>query len=193
MGRRRHAGSKHWGWISQPDFALPESEPISSFGRPVTGTCNLPRRLLVTIRPSLSWHMGSNDRSMYPAETHTRILSSVSRAIASVVSGLRCGYPVCCVFNYSLDSLLGIPSGLSRGEVVTSKTGAYVPCYFHKRVKKSLSRSECVQLLKTGCLVEHLPPHSTIQTLVDGRVISSTRIPDGMSGVLRQQLRLDSA
>jgi hypothetical protein len=26
------------------------------------------------------------------------------------------GYPICCVVNYSLDSFLGIPSGLSRGE-----------------------------------------------------------------------------
>jgi hypothetical protein len=130
---------------------------------------------------------------MHPAEAHQGILGYVARAAASVVRGLKCGYPLCCVLNYSLDSLLGIPSGLSRGEVAMPKTGAYVPCYFHRRVKKSLSRSECLQLLKTGCLVEHLPPQSTIQTLVDGRVISSTRIPEGTRAVFLQQIRLDSA
>jgi len=130
---------------------------------------------------------------MHPAETYQGVLGCVARASANVVRGLKCGYPLCCVLNYSLDSLLGIPSGLSRGELVKPRTGTYVPCYFHKRVKKSLSRSECLQLLNTGCLVEHLPPQSTIQTLVDGRVISSTRVPEGTRALLLQQLRLDCA
>jgi hypothetical protein len=106
---------------------------------------------------------------------------------------LEFGYPLCCVFNYSLDSLLGIPSGLSRGEVADPTTGTYVPCHFHKRVKKSLSRSQCLQLLNTGCLVEHLAPQSTVETLVDGKVVSSVQVPDEMRGVFLQQLRLDSA
>jgi hypothetical protein len=130
---------------------------------------------------------------MYPAIARSGILGCVTRAIESVVHGLKFGYPVCCVFNYSLDSLLGIPSGLSRGETVTPTRTEYVPCHFHKKVKKSLSRSECLQLLNTGYLVEHLAPESTIETVLDGRVISSTRVPKGIRGVLLQQLRLESA
>ena len=129
---------------------------------------------------------------MHPAEANSGILGNVARALVDIVRGLRFGYPVCCVFNYSLDSLLGIPSGLSRGEVVRPTTGAYVPCHFHKSVKKSLSRAECLQLLSTGCLVEHLAPESTIETRVDGRVISSTRVPQGIRGVFLQQLKLES-
>ena len=129
---------------------------------------------------------------MHPAEANSGILGNVARAIIDIVRGLRLGYPVCCVFNYSLDSLLGIPSGLSRGEVVRPTTGAYVPCHFHKSVKESLSRPECLQLLHSGCLVEHLAPESTIETRVDGRVVSSTRIPQGIDGVLLQQLRVEN-
>jgi hypothetical protein len=89
--------------------------------------------------------------------------------------------------------LLGVPSGLSRGEISNPTTGTYVPCHFHKKVKKSLSKSECLQLLGTGCLVEHLAPQSTVETLVDGKVVASVQVPDGMRGVFLQQLKLDSA
>lgn len=128
---------------------------------------------------------------MYPPEARSGILSSTARAIGSFVRGLRLGYPACCVFNYSLDSLLGIPSGLSRGEASSPNTGPYVPCHFHKKVRKSLSRSECLQLLHTGFLIEHLAPESTIETLVDGKLIASTRVPKGSRALLLQQLRLE--
>jgi len=129
---------------------------------------------------------------MYPPEARSGILGSAARAIGSFLRGLRLGYPACCVLNYSLDSLLGIPSGLSRGEASSPNKGTYVPCHFHKRVSKSLSWSECLQLLHSGFLVEHLAPESTIETLVDGRLISSTRVPRGIRGVFLQQLRLES-
>ena len=129
---------------------------------------------------------------MFPAEARSGILGNATRAILSIVRGLGLGYPPCCVFNYSLDSLLGIPSGLSRGEVVTPTKGTYVPCHFHKSITKSMSRPKCLQLLRTGCLVEHLAPQSTIATLVDGRVIASTQVPEGVRGVFLQQLRLES-
>jgi hypothetical protein len=129
---------------------------------------------------------------MHPAVARSGVLRCVARAIESVIHGLKFGYPICCVFNYSLDSLLGIPSGVSRGEKMTPAREEYVPCHFHKKVKKSMSRSECLQLLDTGCLVEHLAPESTVETILDGRVISSTRVPKGIRGVLLQQLRLES-
>jgi len=129
---------------------------------------------------------------MYLPEARSGILGSTTRAVTSFVRGLRLGYPACCVLNYSLDSLLGIPSGLSRGESSSPNTGAYVPCHFHKKVGKSLTRSECLQLLHTGFLVEHLAPESRIETLVDGKLISSTWVPRGSRGVFLQQLRLES-
>jgi hypothetical protein len=125
--------------------------------------------------------------------SHFGIVTRIARAIHTARDGLKFGYPLCCVFNYSLDSLLGIPSGLSRGEIANSRAGPYVPCHFHKKVKRSLSRTQCLQLLDTGCLVEHLAPQSTVETLVDGRIVASVQVPDGMRGVFLQQLRLDSA
>jgi hypothetical protein len=121
------------------------------------------------------------------------IVNRIARAIHSARDGLKFGYPLCCVLNYSLDLLLGIPSGLSRGEIADFRAGPHVPCHFHKRVKKSLSRTQCLQLLDTGSLVEHLAPQSTVETRVDGRVVASVQVPDGMRGVFLQQLRLDSA
>jgi hypothetical protein len=121
------------------------------------------------------------------------IFNRIAGAIYSLREGSKFGYPICCVFNYSLDSLLGVPSGLSRGEITNPTTGTYVPCHFHKKVKKSLSKSQCLQLLDTGCLVEHLAPQSTVETLVDGKVVASVQVPDGMRGVFLQQLKLDSA
>ncbi len=129
---------------------------------------------------------------MYPVP-RLGISSRIASAIHSISAGLRFGYPLCCVFNYSLDMLLDIPSGLSRGEVRDAKIGAYVPCHFHKRVKHSLSRSDCLKLMDSGCLVEHLAPCSTVQTVVDGRVVSSVQVPEAMRGLFMQQLRLDGA
>lgn len=121
------------------------------------------------------------------------ILGHLSRAIGSIVLGLKMGYPVCCVLNYSLDALLGIPSGLSRGELRSPALGVYVPCHFHSRVGRPLSRSECLNILRTGSAVEHVAARSAIQTIVNGKVIFSTHVPTGMSGVLLEQLILGSA
>lgn len=119
-------------------------------------------------------------------------LGRLSRAIGSIVLGLKIGYPVCCVLNYSLDELLGIPSGLSRGELRTSELGAYAPCHFHRRVQRPLSRFECLNIVRTGSAAEHVAARSTIQTIVNGKTIFSTYVPSGMSGVLLEQLILDS-
>lgn len=121
------------------------------------------------------------------------ILGHLSRAIGSIVLGLKMGYPVCCVLNYSLDTLLGIPSGLSRGEIQSPALGAYAPCHFHRRVERPLSRSECLNLVRTGSAVEHVASRSKIQTVVNGKTIFSTYVPEGMSGVLLEQLILEGA
>jgi hypothetical protein len=121
------------------------------------------------------------------------ILGHLSRAIGSIFLGLKMGYPVCCVLNYSWDTLLGIPSGLSRGEIETPALGAYAPCHFHSRVGRPLSRSECLNLVRTGSAVEHVAARSTIQTVVNGKTIFATYVPEGMSGVLLEQLILEGA
>jgi hypothetical protein len=45
------------------------------------------------------------------------------------VSGIRCKYPVCCVLNFCIDSLLGRPSAQLRWSDGTD----YVECFLHAR------------------------------------------------------------
>jgi len=118
------------------------------------------------------------------------LLDRLSKSIRDLVSGLRYGYPVCCVFNYFLDSFLSIPSGLSRGEITDPTLGTYVPCHFHRRVNGPLSRGECLQLLGSGFAVEHLAPQDTVETLVNGKVVSKIRIPQGADGLFLSQIVL---
>lgn len=121
------------------------------------------------------------------------MLSRFFRAGRAFVSGLKYGYPICCVANYSLDSFLGIPSGLSRGEDRAPSLGTYVPCHFHKRVLKTLTPVECAQLLQTGFAVEHLGPNDSLETRVNGQVVSRMRIPEGFDAVYLSQINLKEA
>lgn len=116
--------------------------------------------------------------------------SRIEQAVRVFASGLRYGYPICCVCNYAFDSLLGVPSGLSRGERSDPSLGTYVPCGFHKQVTKSLPAQECLQLLKSGFAVEHLNPDDILETRVNGKVVSSLRVPFGVDAVYLSQIRL---
>jgi len=104
--------------------------------------------------------------------------------------GLSYGYPLCCILNFTIDSLLGVPSGLSRGESYSGKFGSYIPCEFHKKVKRALTPSESLHLLSSGYSVEHLAPEDLIETRVNGRVVSSMRIPAGLDAVYVSQIKL---
>lgn len=117
------------------------------------------------------------------------LIGRVARAIEALLQGARFGYPVCCVLNYSFDTLLGLPSGLRRGETCSPRLGTYVPCQYHKKLN-SLPRSECEELMRRGCMVERLAPNSTLEMRVDGKVVSSLQIPEGLEGLLLQQVRL---
>jgi hypothetical protein len=121
------------------------------------------------------------------------MFSRLFRAIRAFVSGLEYGYPICCVANYSLDTFLGIPSGLSRGEEYAPSVGTYVPCRFHKRVLKALTQVECAQLLRTGFAVEHLGPNDSLETRVNGQVVSRMRVPNGFDAVFLSQIDLREA
>jgi hypothetical protein len=129
----------------------------------------------------------------FPAVGEQLLSSSYGllRALDAFSSGLKSGYPLCCVLNYVLDALLGIPSGISRGERFDPNWGSYVPCHYHKRVTQSLSRSACSELLDSGFAVEHLAPEDQIETRINGRVVSAVRIPPGNDAVFLSQLRLN--
>jgi hypothetical protein len=115
------------------------------------------------------------------------------RALEAFSSGLKYGYPVCCVLNYALDALLGIPSGITRGEKVDLKSGTYVPCHYHRRVTQSISRSACSQLLDSGFAVEHLAPEDQIETRINGKIVSAVRIPAGSDAIFLSQIRLSES
>ena len=119
-----------------------------------------------------------------------RVLDSFSKAGRDFLVGLRQGYPTCCVLNYALDSLRGIPAGLSRGVVSGPSCGDYVPCRLHKRVRRALSSRESLTLLNSGFSVEHLAPQDLIETRVNGKVITRMRIPEGLDAVFLSQVKL---
>lgn len=121
------------------------------------------------------------------------MLNRISGAIRAFTSGLKYGYPICCVANYSLDSFLGVPSGLSRGETYVASIGTYVPCHFHKRVLKPLTPLECARLLRSGFAVEHLSPNDRLETRVNGQIVSRVRIPDGFDALFLSQVSLRQA
>jgi len=117
------------------------------------------------------------------------MLNRVAKAKRDFVVGVRYGYPLCCVLNYALDSALGTPAGLRRGETYDPRSGTYVPCHFHRRVQHSLSPSQSLQLLNSGFSVEHLAPEDLIETRVNGRVVASIRVPKGLDAVFLSQVR----
>ena len=119
-----------------------------------------------------------------------QVFRRLTRAKRDLVAGLRYGYPVCCVLNYTLDSILGLPGGLSRGERFDSKSRGFVPCHFHKHVLHSLSHLQSMQLLNSGFSAEHLAPEDLIETRVNGRVIASVRVPKGYDAIFLSQIRL---
>ena len=132
----------------------------------------------------------SHTRTTVAGEPLLRVLDKLSKSKRDLMLGLRYGYPLCCVLNFTLDSLRGIPSGLSRGESYNEKLGSYVPCEFHKRVKHALTSSESLRLLNSGYSVEHLAPKDLIETRVNGRLVSSMRIPVGSDALYVSQIKL---
>jgi hypothetical protein len=60
-----------------------------------------------------------------PSSFQCRLLTVVS----DFVSGVRYKYPVCCVLNFCIDSLLGRPSAQLRWSDGTD----YVECFYHVR------------------------------------------------------------
>jgi hypothetical protein len=116
--------------------------------------------------------------------------SRVSRAIRDIALGLRNGYPICCVMNYALDSIVETPAGLRRGEKRDPILGTYVPCVLHAEVRKPLSRSESLQLLNSGFAVTHLAPDDSVEVHVNGRIVSGLRIPKGTDAVFLSQVRM---
>jgi hypothetical protein len=121
-----------------------------------------------------------------------RVLDRLSKSKRDFMLGLSYGYPLCCVLNFTIDSLLGVPSGLSRGESYSRKLGSYVPCEFHKRVKHALSSSESLRLLNSGYSIEHLAPKDLIETRVNGRLVSSMRVPAESDALYVSQIKLKS-
>ncbi|MGD0175610.1 MAG: hypothetical protein ABSC50_02155 [Candidatus Bathyarchaeia archaeon] len=119
-----------------------------------------------------------------------RVLDKLSKSKSDFMFGLRYGYPLCCVLNFTIDSLIGIPSGVSRGESYNTKVGPYVPCHFHKRVKHALTPSESLLLLNSEYSVEHLAPKDLIETRVNGRLVSRMRIPAGLDAIYVSQIKL---
>lgn len=101
------------------------------------------------------------------------------------MTGLREHYPLCCVLNFCLDRLLGVPSGIARGVAVSTILGEYVPRHFHKRVKYSLLRSEWLRIADnpTPC-VEHLAPSDTVRIVVNDSVVWQGRVPQGHDALL---------
>lgn len=118
------------------------------------------------------------------------MLGRVIHAIRDLASGLSYGYPACCVFNYTLDTLRGTPAGLRRGERYDSTLGTYVPCVFHTRVKTALSRQESLEFLNSGFSATHLAQEDSVEIRVNGKLVSGLRIPKGTDAVLLSQVRL---
>ena len=118
-----------------------------------------------------------------------QVLTRLRKAKRDLIAGLRYRYPLCCTLNYALDAVLGLPAGLSRGERIDPSIGTYVPCHFHKRVQHSLSSTESMQLLNSGFSVEHLAPEDTVETRVNGRVVSRVRVPKGLDALFLSQVR----
>lgn len=74
------------------------------------------------------------DKQGYGRTVIIRSLSSsfknrVQQAIRDIFNGIRSGYPICCVVNFSIDALLARPSAQLRWNDITD----YVPCVLHAR------------------------------------------------------------
>lgn len=122
-------------------------------------------------------------------EEALQILERLLKGKRDFTVGVQHRYPLCCVLNYVLDSLLGTPAGLRRGETLDPRTGTYVPCHFHKRVHRSLSPTESMHLLNSGFSVEHLAPEDLLETRVNGKVVASVRVPKDLDAVFVSQVR----
>jgi hypothetical protein len=143
---------------------------------------------------ALSWLQNkrkpSGQFNLRKGRSRMQVWDRLSKSKGDFIVGLRYGYPLCCVLNFTIDSLLGIPSGLSRGESHHAEIGPYVPCHFHKRVRHTLTRRESMLLLKSGYSVEHLAPTDLIETKVNGRLVSRMRIPVGLDAIYVSQIKL---
>jgi hypothetical protein len=56
----------------------------------------------------------------------------IKKAIKDIINGIKEGYPICCVINFSIDTLRNLPiQGIIRYTNVTNFQ--YVPCKIHYR------------------------------------------------------------
>lgn len=107
------------------------------------------------------------------------------QAANDLLTGLREHYPLCCVLNYCLDRLLGVPSGISRGGINDPVVGEYVPCHFHRRVKYPVLRSDWLRIVDgLAPCVEHLAPNDTVCLMVNARIVYRATIPRNHDALL---------
>jgi hypothetical protein len=104
------------------------------------------------------------------------------------INGVKYGYPLCCIINFCIDSIVGLPSGISRG--VRHRLGGYVPCRLHTRILRPLGKAECMRLMESGFGIETLGPNDLVEIRVNDRTVFATRIPVGLDGILQYHMVL---
>jgi hypothetical protein len=114
----------------------------------------------------------------------------VRQTANDLLMGLREHYPLCCVLNFCLDRLLGIPSEISRGGINDPIIGHYVPCHFHKRVFRSFSKAESLELLELS--EAHLAPNDVVEVRINDIVFCNVTVPSACDAVLFNRIVLYS-
>jgi len=85
-------------------------------------------------------------------ETFYKGLNKIREFIEDIINGIRCGYPICCVLEYSIDRLRGIEEQAYRkGFIIKDgKIQDFVPCFIHRRLYKRISYEDALRVLNPG-------------------------------------------
>ena len=89
-------------------------------------------------------------------ETFYKGLNKIREFIEDIINGIRCGYPICCVLEYSIDRLRGIEEQAYRkGFIIKDgKIQDFVPCFIHRRLYKRISYEDALRVLNPEWHVE---------------------------------------
>ena len=81
-------------------------------------------------------------------ETFYKGLNKIREFIKDIINGIRCGYPICCVLEYSIDRLRGIEEQAYRKGLIIKdgKIQDFVPCFIHRRLYKRISYEDALRL-----------------------------------------------
>jgi len=83
-------------------------------------------------------------------------LNKIREFIKDIINGIRCGYPICCVLEYSIDRLRGIEEQAYRKDLIIKdgKIRDFIPCFIHRRLYKRMSYEDALRLRNPEYYVE---------------------------------------